>query len=270
MTFETVVVPIDGSTLSRRAVPAAAAIAAGGRADVRLVSVAHNDGELAWSYDQVHEAAELLPSDMTSRVDVLVDGDPAGVLLDIAEDPSNVLCFGTHDHHWLATELLGRVGSRIVERASHPFLVVGGDGVPPVPKDDVVVAIDGVEDPTPLLSTAVTWAQRLGAGLRIVTVYEPTPADLRRPDHYLRRLGPPCDPDVYLDAVRRGIDDSGLTSCTTVAIPDPVSVAAGLEQHLAEHPAFLLVIGGARRRHWPTSVLRDLLHGSVPPILVVR
>jgi nucleotide-binding universal stress UspA family protein len=100
MTPHTLVVPIDGSTLALRAVPAAAAIAAAGQAKVRLLTVAHNDGELAWTYDQVHAAAEQVPADMTSAVDVVVDGDPVGVLLAPASEPGNVLCFSTHDQPW--------------------------------------------------------------------------------------------------------------------------------------------------------------------------
>jgi nucleotide-binding universal stress UspA family protein len=271
MTFQTIVVPVDGSTLALRAVPAAAAVATAAHAKVRLLSVAHNDGELAWAYDQAHAAAELVPAEMTSAVDVMVDGDPVRVLLDIGAEPANVLCFSTHDQPWIAAELLGRIGSRVVERASHPFLVVAADGSPPMPGGDVVVALDGVTDPDLVLSTALPWAQRLGAGLRIVTVYEPTPADLRQPDHYSRSHGPPCDPDEYLESIRRGVDTAGLTSCTTAAIPDPVSVAVGLADHLADRPGFLLVLGGPRRRpRWPGSVLRDLLRGSPPPMLVVQ
>src|SRR5262249_41933048 len=156
-----------------------------------------------------------LPADMTSAVDVVIDGDPVNVLLDTAAAPGNVLCFSTHDQPWMASELLGRVGSRVVERASLPFLVVAAEGSPPAPSGGVVAAVDGVTDPEPIVSTAVEWAQRLGAGLRIVTVYEPTPPDLRQPDHYSRRHGPPIDPDVYLDDVRRGVDATGRAACTT-------------------------------------------------------
>jgi hypothetical protein len=140
-----------------------------------------------------------------------------------------------------------------------------------VPGGDVVVALDGVDDPDLVLTTGVQWALRLGAGLRIVTVYEPTPADLRHPDHYSRHHGPPCDPDDYLAAVQRRVDGAGVTSCTTTAIADPVSVAAGLAEHLAARPAFLLVLGGPRHPHrWPSPVLRDLLRTSRPPMLVAQ
>jgi nucleotide-binding universal stress UspA family protein len=271
LTLQTIVVPVDGSTLAERAVPAAAAIAAAAEVKVRLVSVAHNDGELAWAYDQVHAAAALVPADMTSAVDVVVDGDPVRVLLDTAVEPGNVLCFSTHDEPWTAAEVLGRVGSRVVHQASHPFLVVAAGNTPSLPGGDVVVALDGVSDPDPVLSTAVEWATRLGAALRIVTVYEPTPPDLRQPDHYSRLHGPPSDPDVYLAGIERSLGNAAPAGCTTAAIPDPVSVAAGLAQHLNDRPAFLLVVGGARHHaHWPSSVLRDLLRRSPPPILVAQ
>jgi nucleotide-binding universal stress UspA family protein len=271
MTFHTIVVPVDGSTLALRAVPAAAAVAAVAHAKVRLLTVAHNDGELAWAYDQVHAAGRLAPAEMTSAVDVVVDGDPVRVLIDTGAEPGYVLCFSTHDQPWMASELLGRVGSRVVQRTSHPFMVVGPNGSPPVAGDDVVVAIDGVTDPSPVVATAVQWARQLSTGLRIVTVYEPTPADLRQPGHYSRSHGPPCDPDEYLDGVQRRVDGAGLTRCTAAAIADPVSVAVGLAQHLADRPAFLLVLGGPRHRlRWPSTVLRDLLRSSPPPMLVAQ
>src|SRR4051812_42249069 len=115
MTLQTIVVPIDGSTLARPAVGAAAAVAAAAQAKVRLLSVAHNESELAWTYDQAHAAADLLPSEMTSVIDVVVDGDPVRVLLDTAAEPGTVLCFSTHHQPWMASEQLGRIGSRVVQ-----------------------------------------------------------------------------------------------------------------------------------------------------------
>ena len=77
------------------------------------------------------------------------------MLLDTAAEPGTVLCLSTHDQPWMASERLGRIGSRVVQRASHPFLVVAANGTTPVPGGDVVVALDGVADPDPVLSTAM-------------------------------------------------------------------------------------------------------------------
>ena len=147
--------------------------------------------------------------------------------------------------------------------------MVGPNGTPATAGRDVVVALDGVNEPDPLLATAVDWARQLGAPLRIVTVYEPLPADIREPEHYSRRHGPSIDPDVYLGALRPRADLQGLAGVASVAIADPVSVADGVSRHLADNPAFLLVVGGGRRHVWPSSLVRALLRRSPPPVLVV-
>src|SRR5262245_10092147 len=199
----TVIVPIDGSALSRLALPAASAVAAAGSAGLRLVAIARDDGELEESRDRVREAAESLPVGTTAELDTIVNDDPVGALLDITSDPTNVLCLGSHDHSHPVSSLLGSVGSKVVEQSSQPFIIVGPNGTSGVLGSDVAVALDGGDEPDPLLATAVTWAIRLDAPLRIVTVFEPVPPDIRRPDHYTRRLGPPSDPDRYLDAMRQ-------------------------------------------------------------------
>jgi nucleotide-binding universal stress UspA family protein len=267
--FKTIVVPIDGSALSRLALPVAAALAGTGHGALRLVAIARDDSEVEPSRLRLHEAAGSLPATPGADLDVIMDTDPVGALLDIAGDATTVLCFGSHDHSHPVAELLGSVGSKVAERATHPFVIVGPNGAAEASGADVVVALDGGDDPDPVLPTAVAWANHLSAPLRIVTVYEPVPADVRDPQHYSRGHGPSTDPDVYLDAMRRRIDDPGLTGVATAAIGDPVSVAAGLAQHLSQHPALLLAVGGAHHHLWSSSLTRDLLRGSPPPVLVV-
>jgi nucleotide-binding universal stress UspA family protein len=191
---------------------------------------------------------------VTSTADVLIGTDPFAALAELASVHANVLCFATHDRNRLASRLMGSVGSGLVQRTSESFIVVGPHGASTASGREVAVALDGVGDPEPLLSVAVTWANRVDAPLRIVTVFEPTPADLRRPEHYARVHGPSTDPDVYLDAMRARVDDVGLVGIETTAVPDPVSVAGGLETLFAEHPPLVLVVGG-RHRWWPPSVV---------------
>jgi nucleotide-binding universal stress UspA family protein len=267
--FQTVVVPIDGSTRSRLALPAAAAIAAAGNAGLRLVAVARHDGEFESSRDRLREAADSLPATAPTALDVELGDDPVAVLLDLASDPANVLCFESQVHTHPVAELLGSVGSRLVEQTSYAFIIVGPNGPSNATGSDVVVALDGRDDADPLLETAVAWAVHLGAPLRIVTVYEPVPPDIRRPDHYTRRHGPPGDPDSYLRAASRRADDPRLPGVTTAAIPDPIEVGAGLAGHLAEDPALLLAVGGGSRHRWASTLVRDLLRGTPPPVLVV-
>jgi nucleotide-binding universal stress UspA family protein len=267
--FKTVVVPIDGSALSRLALPVAAAIAAAGHAGLRLVGIAGEDSELEPRRDDLREASRSVPTMASAELDVMLDPDPVSTLLDIANDADNVLCFGSHDHTHPVAALLGSVGSKVAERTAHPFVIVGPIGTPAGTGKELVVALDGGDDPEPLLATAVGWALHLDAPLRIVTVYEPVPADIREPEHYTRGHGPSTDPDLYLDRMRDRVVDQNLAAVTTAAIPDPVGVADGLARHLAEYPAILVVVGAGRRHGWASSVTRELLRQSPQPVLVV-
>ena len=274
--LRTIVVPLDGTDFSARAIPVARAIARAGKADLRLVGVARTAAETEPLRRHLAEAAQLvaaLTADGPPGRDVIVDDDPAVALLKIAGDPDTVLCFASHDHLPVATTIMHSIGSLIIERASHPFIVVGADPDGPVPptSNDVVVAVDGVEDPGPLLATAVVWARHLQAPLRVVTVYEPVPADIRRPDHYTRHHGPPGDPDIYLVGVSRRLEEMGVVPVELTAIPDATSEADGLTRHLHDRPALLLIVGGRQPgAHIAPGMLRHLLREMPLPILVVN
>jgi nucleotide-binding universal stress UspA family protein len=268
--FDTIVVPIDGSTFSLRALQPAAAIAAAAGAKILVATVVPDEGHLARGYETVQAATKQLPGMVTSAADVLIATDPYAALVDLASATANVLCFATHDRNRLASRLLRSVGSGLVERAPDSFIVVGPHSAPAASAGEIVVALDGIDDPEPLLSVAVMWASRLGAPLRIVTVFEPTPADLRNPDHFSRDHGPPIDPEVYLNGVRERVSQVRLVGVETTAVPDPVSVAGGLATEFAEHAPFLIVVGGGSRRLWPPSVVSSLLRGMGPPMLVVN
>jgi RNA polymerase sigma-B factor len=137
--------------------------------------------------------------------------------------------------------------------------------------EDTAVADDAADDAEPLLAVAATWAHQLQSRLRIVTVCEPVPADMRRPDHFTRHHGPPGDPDVYLAAMRDRVADVGLAGVDTAAIADPVSVSAGLAASIAGAPAGLLVVGSGRHGDRRLGgLVRYLLPGTTVPLLVVN
>jgi hypothetical protein len=264
------VIPLDGSEFAARALPVGIDLAAAANATARVIGIAPTDAELAWTYDHVHDDAKRAGLDL-ENVEVRVNPDPVKVLLGIAELDGAALCLASHDRVQPAAKLKHSVGSTLIEQARHPLVVVGRNASTPSLGTDVVVALDGVENAEPLLAVAAAWALALQSRLRIVTVYEPILSDLRRPAHYARHHGPPGDPDVYLAAMRERVSDVGLAGVDTVAIPDPVSVAAGLENHLAGTPARLLVVGGRSRDARPSpGVARKLLYSATLPLLMVN
>lgn len=163
------------------------------------------------------------------------------------------------------------VGSELLERATGPCVVVGEGAAANARARDVVVAVDGVADPEPLLAAAAPWAARMQTSLRIVTVYEPVLADLVRPDHRTRRHGPSGDPEKYLEGLSRDVARYGATNVSIAAVPDPLSAGAGLQSHLIAHPAHLVVVGGHRDdAHRIGRTTRTLLSTVSAPLLVVN
>jgi nucleotide-binding universal stress UspA family protein len=272
--LQTIVVPLDGSPFSARAVPAAMTIGRAGKASLRLVGIARSDAETKPLCHHLKEAAQLVaPDGPPAEVDLIVDEDPGAALQEIAAVPGTVLCFASHDHLPIPTAIMHHVGSALIEHADHPYIVVGAgiDGAIPLTSHDIVVAVDGVEAPEPLLAVAAAWSRHLQAPLRVVTVYEPVPADIRKPDHYTRHHGPPGDPDRYLHELGRYLEETGLVPRDLTAIPDATSVADGLTRHLYERPALLLVVGSRRPGpHVTPGMLRHLLREMPLPVLVVN
>jgi nucleotide-binding universal stress UspA family protein len=264
-----IVVPIDASEFSTLAVPAAASIAKAAGAGITFVAVGPDDREADSLSSHLDEATQLLPPGLDVSVQAIVDSDPAAVLLHLAAEPDNVLCLATHDHMPAARAVLGSVGSQVIERAVRPLFVTGAAGAI-TPGTDVAVALDGRHDPEPLLAAAVGWARSLDAPLRLVTVYEPVLADIRRPEHFTRARGPSIDVDLYLDEIRARLQGSGVRSVEVASISDPVGVVDGLAAHLGERPALVLVVGGEHHPHLVTpGVLRRLLSAVPVPVLLV-
>src|SRR5258705_4324513 len=101
--LRTIVVPLDGTDFSARAIPVARAIARARKADLRLVGVARTAAETEPLRRHLAEAAQLVAvltaeADGPPGTDVIVDDDTAVALLRIAGEPDTVPCFAAHDH----------------------------------------------------------------------------------------------------------------------------------------------------------------------------
>jgi nucleotide-binding universal stress UspA family protein len=266
-----IVVPLDGSDFANRALPVADELAQIGDVPLRILGVARAENEYEWVHDHVNEAARLITSLPEPKVEIVIDPDPTSLLLDTANEPGVLLCFASHDRPRLEATLMRSVGSTYMMRATQPYVVVGEGFAPSERAHDVVVAVDGVSSPEALLSAGASWATLLHARLRIVTVYEPVLADLRRPDHYTRMHGPPVDPERYLNGLRVEVAKYGVEDVTTDAIADAISPAAGLHTYLGAQPAELVVVGGRKRGKHPLGgTIRNMLLTASAPLLVVN
>jgi nucleotide-binding universal stress UspA family protein len=270
--FEEVVIPLDGSEWAAVALPVGISLARTATARARVIGIAPTDAELAWTYQHVHDDAKrggLQEAD----VEVRVDPEPVDVLLEIGSDPRTVLCLASDYHAAPAATLLHSVGSQVIDRIQQPVVVTGRNAIVETGGSAVVVALKGRAGGDALLAAAAAWALRLGAPLRIVTVYESIPPDVRETMHFTRSFGPQGDPDEYLTSMRERVDDVGLEHVDTVSIPHDFGAGRGLEEHLRDCPARLLVVGGHRSR-FPRrpagGVARHVLATATCPVLVVK
>jgi len=139
--FDKILVPIDGSKGSERALQVAAEVAQRFGSKVVLVFVAEPPGMLyppglsyvdlmdsttKWGREIVGSAAEKLQKGGISEVEKHVrEGHPAQVILDsVAEWKVDLVVMGTHGRRGLDRVLLGSVAEEVVRRSPVPVITV--------------------------------------------------------------------------------------------------------------------------------------------------
>jgi nucleotide-binding universal stress UspA family protein len=139
-----IVVGVDGSEPSRKALRWAASAAEATGATVDALTVWHLPVSYGWSFvpdewnpsvDATHSLNKAVdaafPDGRPSRLNLVVkEGVPAKVLLEESKT-ATLLVLGCRGHGGVAGLLLGSVSANCAEHASCPVLVVHGDKEPP-------------------------------------------------------------------------------------------------------------------------------------------
>jgi nucleotide-binding universal stress UspA family protein len=258
--LDAVLVPVDGSALSMKAVPVAIDLAERLGARIDLLSAVP-------SADDVRDRDEQLASAMVHRVDmhrtVVVDLDAAGAVHRRLEELGTaIVCMASHGRGRSAA-VLGSVTFDVIVRGHHPVIVVGPAHADRHDGSGVVCGADGSSRAAALLPEAMCWADRLDEPLLVVTVAEPVPAPVRDTP-VRRRHGPDGDVDAYLGALVERLRAEGRNAAT-LTVWDPISPADGLADYLKEHLAVLVAVA----TH-PRSRLARLLLGSTAAAIAFR
>jgi nucleotide-binding universal stress UspA family protein len=273
---QVLVVPLDGSELSHRALAAAAGLAPRLDARVHLVSVASTQEEAALHRREFQDVADLVPGSscetiMTDGQAVAVD-EVAAAILEVVTGAGALVCIGSHGRGRSAG-VLGSVAMGVVARVGRPVVVVGPgfDVQTWAVGGPIVACVDGTPASEVVVPIACQWAKALNVSISLVTVAEPIPAPL--PGRKWRRLhGPDEDADQYMAALVERHRNAGVPVEGSV-VYDPVSVAAGLAEHLAEHRASLVTVATRARtgvsRLVMGSAAAGILHRVPVPVLIV-
>jgi nucleotide-binding universal stress UspA family protein len=261
--IERVVVPVDFTPESDRALVVAATLADWAGATIDLVTVAEPDDRSAVE-PKLAETAERVGHGTTWRV-VDSSGPPGRVLVtELRRDVSALWCVGSHARGALGELIVGSLSEDLVREAHAPVVLVGPHARAAPSGRVLAVALDGTEQSEGILPVAADLAGALGMSLRLLQVGEPGSA--------------PPPPDVsetaYLSSAaakvpsidRRAVDYDVLHGGHP---------AHNLADHVAAHPEVGMVAlatrglsGGARLLHRSTAF--ELAHRAVVAVVVLH
>ncbi|MDQ1435173.1 MAG: hypothetical protein QOF59_1989 [Actinomycetota bacterium] len=268
--IRTILVGLDGSSFSERALEAAVPLAVMMGARLFLLSAVAREEE---SDERIRRLAELRPRDIPTEIDVLPDPDPADAIDSVVRDLGDaVACVASHGRGRSAA-LLGSVANEVVGRRREPTIVVGPSFERERLGRRVVACVDENPRSTQVLPVASQWSELLGGTLTVMTVAEPVPPPLTA-GPVRRKFGPDDDVDWYLERVVRPLREQGQ-EVETKAVYDPISPASGLRRYLWGNRAALVALNARVRLELRHGVLAGVSssmvrHSQVPVLIVPR
>jgi nucleotide-binding universal stress UspA family protein len=264
----TILVPLDGSDFSLRAVPVGERLADRLGAGLVLFSAVPKEEDRR---ERVAWLATVAPRRREARRWVMVNADPAGAIHEtLRQLDAAIACMASHGRNRSAA-LVGSVATEIVARGRDALVLVGPMIDLEVDGKGVVACIDETPASQALLPVAAGFADLLGEPLDVITVAEPVPPPLTAGPPK-RRFGPDEDVDMYLQAAVAPLRVAGHT-VETHAVYDPISPAAGVRDYVWQHPASLVAVASHARtgakRFLLGSVAAEIVHSIISPVLVV-
>jgi nucleotide-binding universal stress UspA family protein len=256
----TVLVALDGTMSSERAVPIARELAARSFADLVLV-------RSSWDSSEEEAAAYLsgVPERFGLEFDtrsVVVHGFPGDAVNELASEIDDaMICLTGHGRSAVGHYLLGGHSETILAHAPVPVVMVG----PSVPYewprgDHLGLCVDAKSDPAVVAPFSAQWAARLGFEVDVLTMRAEDDRPVSR----------------YHDATREQLDDTvrriqaaGVRARSVVL--KEVQPATRIARFASEHRLALLV---AAKRHegaardFLGSTTMNLIHRSPCPVLV--
>ena len=295
--YTSILVPLDGSALSERALPITLELARRSDARVELFH-AHElppspSGALAYDTRFDHDEARAMGTSLAvlaerlTRVTglaieaVLQEGPAAESLLEHLEAGHvDLIVMASHGRSAIARAGLGSVASHVVRHAPVPVLLIGPEAVAPPERSAfrrIVVPLDGSELAEAALDQAAVLGEPGKTTLLLVRVVQPELLIALPPDPV---VVPPIDTTgvsrdermamEYLELLRRPLNATGFHTAADVlrAVDVPDAILAFARRHEAD------LIALAARRHTavselvPGSVTRAVIHHAPVPVLV--
>ncbi len=267
--FETIVVPLDGSELSARALHPASAIAVRTGADLRVVSAVGHERDVA-ARARALETQIAQTGILAVAVDVTV-ANPADLISTEAGHSDQLVCMASHSRGRVGEALFGSVAEVVVRNARRPIVLVGPHYEPPkpVPLDRVLVALDGSRPSREVIPFVAEWAEHLGLKVSLALVVTPAATEQALNQSVVVE---PVMEAAPLERVAAGLVDQGLTVDWDVLHgPDP---ATSIVRAAVDGSASIIAMTTHGRtglaRIVAGSVAMAVVHHSPCPVLLLR
>jgi nucleotide-binding universal stress UspA family protein len=256
--LDTIVVPLDGSSVAARALPIAKHLAELHGASVILLTSTWN-GQGA-TPEQLADAADELRGVETRSV--VSDDSPATAASDLVlAGDHRVLCMSSHGRGGLRRAVLGSVADEIIREGRTPVVVVGPSSDPhafshPGPLE---LCVDGSHRSAAVVAAGHNWAQSLGRSVHLVLV-----------SHPMDPMTGPESKGTFTELLRPlGLDPSDANSTCAYSTSVPMGLVIEAEQ--LKSP--LMVIAPAVRSRVARAVLGSttlaILSDAPCPVLVL-
>jgi nucleotide-binding universal stress UspA family protein len=167
--IERVVVPVDFSAESDRALSIAPVFASWAGAAVELVTVAE-PADRAGIESRLAGLADRLGDDVTWRIIESGGSAEAALLTELHRDEKVLWCIGSHARGAWSELLFASVSEDLVRDAHVPVLLVGPHVESPPAGRVLAVALDGTEESEVILPAAAEMGWALGMTMRLLQV----------------------------------------------------------------------------------------------------
>lgn len=263
--IEAILVPVDETPESERAVSVGAALAGAIGTRLELVTVESPNVD-AFATSGYHERLlSGVPPTIETDSTVSFSNDSVAAAIAAVADarPGSVVCMATRARGPVSELVLGSTADGLLRASRAPMVLVGpacDPSWPDGPRDAsrVVVALDGSSLDVGVIAAALSWAAALDAEVHFVTV--------------AGDLGLPWAPPPAAEALRLAADAAeraGRPATTSLLEGDNPAVSV-LRQ--VDRRAALLVVGSHRRGPWARIALGAnalwLVHRAPCPVLI--